>query len=111
MILEYYITCYRGRRRRPASGLATRLGHGAWRPGLPAAAAAAAGVEPAGPRADSGRLGEAAVAAAAPGCCCCGGGQQGSQAPGPNRVASPLAAGCGPVRHAPEAAQLRRRPW
>ena len=73
MILEYYITCYRGRRRSgaasgacrtgpqpgPASGLATRLGPGAWQPGLPAAAAAAAGVEPAGPRADSGRLEDA----------------------------------------------------
>ena len=81
------MSTYRGRRRscaasgpgacwtgpQPASGLATRLGTGAWRPGLPAAAAAAAGVEPAGPRADSGRLGEAAVAAAAPGCCCCSG--------------------------------------
>ena len=85
IILEYYITCYRGRRRsgaaseacrtgpQPASGLATRLGPGAWRPGLPAAATAAAGVKPAGPLADSGRLGEAAVAAAAPGCCCCSG--------------------------------------
>ena len=72
MILEYYITCYHGRRRSgaasgacrtgpqpAASGLATLLGPGAWLPCLPAAAAAAAGVEPAGPRADRGRLEDA----------------------------------------------------
>jgi len=72
MILEYYITCYHGRRRScaasgacrtgpqpAASGLTTRLGPGAWLPCLPAAAAAAAGVEPAGPRANPGRLEDA----------------------------------------------------
>jgi len=42
-----------------ASGLATQLGPGAWLPCLPAAAAAAAGVEPAGPREDRGRLEDA----------------------------------------------------
>ena len=64
MILEYYITCYRGRHR---SGAATACCQWAGNPVgarglaalLPAAAAAAAGVEPAGPREDRGRLEDA----------------------------------------------------
>ena len=64
MILEYYITCYRGQHR---SGAATACCQWAGNPVgarglaalLPAAAAAAAGVEPAGPRANPGRLEDA----------------------------------------------------
>ena len=64
MILEYYITCYRGQHRSGAATACcqwagTQLGPGAWLPCLPAAAAAAAGVEPAGPREDRGRLEDA----------------------------------------------------
>ena len=66
-------------------------------------AAAATAASPSLPLSARGPAGSTPAAAAA------AAGKPGRQAPGPNRVASPLA-GCGPVRHAPEAAPLRHRP-